>query len=45
MKFVHMADMHFDMSFSQINDSNLGILRRVDQRNVFKKIIDFISYQ
>lgn len=43
MKFVHMADMHFDMSFSQINDSNLGTLRRVEQRNVFKKIIDFIS--
>ena len=43
MKFVHIADMHFDTSFSQINDSNLGTLRRIDQRNVFKKIVDYIE--
>lgn len=42
MKFVHIADMHFDTSFSQINDSDLGIVRRLAQRNVFKKIIDYI---
>lgn len=43
MKFVHIADMHFDTSFSQINDSNLGTLRRLDQRKVFKKVIDYIE--
>jgi DNA repair exonuclease SbcCD nuclease subunit len=43
MKFVHIADMHFDTSFSQMNDSNLGTLRRLDQRKVFKKIIDYIK--
>lgn len=42
MKFVHIADMHFDTSFSQINDASLGTLRRVDQRKVFKKVIDYI---
>lgn len=45
MKFVHMADMHFDTSFSQINDPTLGTLRRVQQRNVFTKIIDLIITQ
>lgn len=43
MKFVHIADMHFDTSFSQIKDSNLGTLRRIDQRKVFKKVIDYIE--
>ena len=43
MKFVHIADMHFDTSFSQINDSNLGTLRRLDQRKVLKKVIDYIE--
>lgn len=43
MKFVHIADMHFDTSFSQINDNNLGTSRRLDQRKIFKKVIDFIK--
>ena len=43
MKFVHIADMHFDTSFSQINDSELGGIRRLDQRKIFKKIIDYIK--
>ena len=43
MKFVHIADFHFDTSFSQINDSNLGVLRKTEQRKVLKKIIDFIE--
>ena len=43
MNFVHIADMHFDTSFSQINDSKLGSKRRADQRIIFKKIIDFIK--
>ena len=43
MKFVHIADMHFDTSFTQIKDGNLGTLRRIDQRKVFKKVIDYVE--
>lgn len=43
MKFIHIADMHFDTSFSQINNSELGIERRLNQRNVLKKIIEYIK--
>ena len=40
MKFVHIADMHFDGIFNNIsNKENLGELRRLDQRKIFKKII------
>ncbi|MBQ3409639.1 MAG: DNA repair exonuclease [Clostridia bacterium] len=43
MKFVHIADMHFDTSFTQINNSELGRKRRLEQRKVFKKIIEYIK--
>lgn len=44
MKFVHIADMHFDAPFTSLNSrENLGDKRRLEQRNVFKKIIDFIK--
>ena len=44
MKFVHIADMHFDAPFTSLNSKeNLGDKRRLEQRNVFKKIIDFIK--
>ena len=43
MKFVHIADMHFDTSFNQINDNELCIMRRLEQRRVFKKIINYIK--
>ena len=44
MKFIHMADMHFDAPFTIINEkSNLGIIRRLEQREVFKKAIDYIK--
>ncbi len=43
MKFVHIADMHFDTSFTQLNNSNLGTLRRLEQRKVLKKVIDYIK--
>ena len=40
MKFLHMADMHFDAPFSSLNSKkNLGETRRLEQRNVFKEII------
>ena len=44
MKFIHMADMHFDAPFTNLSDKeNFGSIRRMDQRAVFKKIIDYIK--
>ncbi len=44
MKFVHIADMHFDTPFTLLSDrANLGEVRRLDQRKVFKKVIEYIK--
>ena len=44
MKFVHIADMHFDTPFIVLtNKADLGDARRLDQRKAFKKIIEFIK--
>ena len=44
MKFVHIADMHFDTSFTTLtNKANLGDIRRLDQRKAFNKVIDYIK--
>lgn len=44
MKFVHIADMHFDSPFVNLSDrETLGDLKRLEQRKVFKKIIDYIK--
>ncbi len=44
MKFVHIADMHFDTSFTTLtNRANLGDVRRLDQRQTFKKVINYIK--
>ena len=44
MKFVHIADMHFDTPFKNLgNSNNLGQLRRIEQRESFKKIINHIK--
>ena len=44
MKFVHFADMHFDAPFTSLNSKEgLGEKRRLEQRNIFKKIIDYIK--
>ena len=44
MKFLHMADMHFDAPFSFLNTKkNLGETRRLEQRKVFKEIINYIK--
>ncbi len=44
MKFVHIADMHFDTSFTTItNKADLGDIRRLDQRQAFNKIINYIK--
>lgn len=44
MKFVHIADMHFDAPFRALSaKENLGDVRRLEQRKIFKKVIDFIK--
>ena len=44
MKFVHIADMHFDSPFVNLSDKEtLGDLKRLEQRKVFKKVIDYIK--
>ena len=44
MKFVHIADMHFDTPFTLLSDrANLGEIRRLDQRKAFKKMIEYIK--
>ena len=44
MKFVHIADIHFDSPFVNLSDKeNLGDIKRLEQRKVFKKVIDYIK--
>lgn len=44
MKFVHIADMHFDTPFTNLSlKGDYGKIRRMDQREVFKKIINYIK--
>ena len=44
MKFVHIADMHFDMPFTLLsNRADMGEERRIDQRRAFKKMIEYIK--
>lgn len=44
MKFVHIADIHFDSSFSNfVTDNILGEIRRLDQRKILKKVIEYIK--
>lgn len=44
MKFAHIADMHFDTAFTSLeNKKELGDIRRLEQRDVFKKMIEEIK--
>ena len=44
MKFVHIEDMHFDSPFVNLSEKDImGDLRRLEQRKVFKKIIEYIK--
>lgn len=43
MKFVHIADIHFDMPFTVLNKSGFAEKRRLDQRKVFEKVINYIQ--
>lgn len=38
MKFVHIADMHFDSPFTSLGKiEGLSDIRRLEQRKIFKK--------
>ena len=44
MKFVHIADVHFDAPFTVLNANNrLGEKRREEQFNAFKKVIEYVK--
>lgn len=44
MKFIHIADMHFDSPFVNLSDKDgLGDLRRLEQRKAFKKVVEYIK--
>ena len=44
MRFIHIADMHFDSPFVNLSDKEgLGDLRRLEQRRVLKKVIEYIK--
>ena len=44
MKFIHIADMHFDCPFTNLSDKeNFGEIRRIEQRKAFKQIINHIK--
>lgn len=44
MKFVHIADMHLDTPFGTLSDKgNLGENRRIEQRKILRKIVEYIK--
>lgn len=43
MKFVHIADIHFDQSFTTLDSlAQAGEERRLDQRKAFRKVIEYV---
>lgn len=44
MRFIHMADIHFDSPFTVLtNKRDFGTKRRLEQRDAFKKAIEYIA--
>ena len=43
MRFVHIADMHFDVPFTTLAKNNFGETRRIEQRKILKEIIEYIQ--
>ena len=44
MRFIHMADVHFDSPFTVLaSRNNLANIRRLEQREAFKKTIEYIK--
>ena len=45
MKFIHIADMHFDCPFTNLSDKdNLGEIRRLEHRKSFKPVSDHLNH-
>ena len=45
MKFIHIADTHFDTPFTNLSSKkDFGKMRRMDQREIFKKINRIFIY-
>lgn len=44
MKFVHIADIHFDSPFTFLkSNGQLNDYRKIEHRNAFKKVIEYIK--
>lgn len=44
MRFIHIADMHFDAPFTALSaQEEMGDKRRLEQRQIFSKIIEYIK--
>ena len=44
MRFIHIADVHFDIPFTTLaGKDNLANERRLEQREAFKKVIEYIK--
>lgn len=43
MKFIHIADVHFDRPYAVLEDRALSEQRRLELRNSFKKVIEYIK--
>ncbi len=43
MKFIHIADMHFDKPFTILEKNGLTESRRLEQRETFNKMIEYIK--
>lgn len=43
MKFIHIADIHFDKPFTRLETRGLSETRRLEQRSAFKKVIEYIK--
>ena len=44
MRFVHIADLHFDSPFTALNRiDNLSNIRRLEQREALRKVIEYIK--
>ena len=44
MNFIHIADVHFDAPFSNLDKKENGkIKRKLEQRNYLKKMIQYIK--
>ena len=43
MTFIHIADMHFHKPFTILEKNGLTEKRRLEQRNAFNKMINYIK--